>query len=98
MSGWDVGNSNRRGKLDKRRKGCKLNLGPDQYGVIVDISAYDSNTEMAQFIDSLENANICVYESVFPVYGGRPEDWRLIDIDSGSDEVAIRDDSGRVVD
>jgi hypothetical protein len=98
MSGWDVGNSNTRGKLEKRRKGCKLNLGPDQYGVIVDISAYGSNAEMAQFIDSLENANICVYESVFPVYGGRPEDWRLIDIDRGSDEVAIRDDSGRVVD
>ena len=106
MEGWEFGNFNKRGKLQKRRKGCDLRLGPKKYGVIVDSNAFDATavpkSPMTILIDELENDGICVYESPFVFIGDRLVDRPGIDdpnaIDSGSDRVVLSDDKGFTVD
>ena len=103
MTNWEVGNFNVRGKLQKRRKGCKLELGPKQYGVIVDSNAYNATepeSPMTVFIKALEDAGICVYESPFVFIGNRLVDNPGDDpsaVDSGSDRVVISDENGLTV-
>ena len=84
---------------------ASLKLDTKKYGIIVDSNAYNETTvpktPMTLFIDELENAGICVYESPFFFIGNRLVDNPADDpnaVDMGSDQVVISDANGLVVD